>query len=118
MSEIRMKENTYRRQRELQRHIFISIFTICITVMLALSIFSIRSDAKDGSEAIEMKYYTSIEVTSGDTLWTIATDHMGMHYDSETDYIKEVMQMNALHNDTIYAGQHLVIPYYSSQILE
>lgn len=117
MSERRIRNNKYRRQQELRRHIFISLFTLSAAILLALGIFSIQTNAKDASEVIEIKYYTSIVVTSGDTLWTIASAHMGSHYESESDYIKEVIHMNSLKNDTIYTGQHLVIPYYSGETL-
>lgn len=115
MSERRIRNNKIRRQRELRRHFFISLFTICITITLALGIFSIKTSAKDTSEVIEIKYYTSITVADGDTLWTIANKYMGNHYDSANDYIEEVVNMNSLTNETIYAGQHLVIPYYSAE---
>ena len=118
MSERRIRNNKYRRQQELRRHILISVITLCITIFLAFYIFSIQTDAKDASDVIEIKYYTSIEVTNGDTLWTIASEYMGKHYESKSDYIEEVMYMNALKDETIYTGQHLVIPYYSNEILD
>lgn len=114
----RIRNNKYRRQRELKKHFLISVCMICLTIFLTFTIFSIRTDAKDASETMEIKYYTSIAVTSGDTLWTIASEHKGIYYDSETDYIEEVMHINALKNETIYAGQHLVIPYYSTEGLK
>lgn len=115
MSERRIIQNKYRRRRELRRHIMISILTLCTVIILAFSIFSIQTNAKDASEVPEIKYYTSIMIESGDTLWTIAAEYMGEHYESESDYIEEVMRMNALRDETIYAGQHLVIPYYAGK---
>lgn len=117
MSERRIKNNKYRRQQELRRHILISLFTLSAVILLSLGIFSIQTNAKDALEVIEIKYYTSIVVTSEDTLWSIAAANMGSHYDSKSDYIKEVIHMNSLKDETIYAGQHLVIPYYSSEVL-
>lgn len=115
MSERRIRNNKIRRQRELRRHLLISIFTLCMTVTLALGIFSIQTSAKDSSEAIEIKYYTSITVSDGDTLWSLASEYKGNHYESSSAYIEEVMNINALTNETIYTGQHLIIPYYSAE---
>lgn len=115
MSERRIRNNKIRRQRELRRHLFISFFTFCMAITLAFGIFSIQTSAKDTSETIEIKYYTSITVSEGDSLWSIASKYMGTHYDSANDYIKEVVNMNSLTDETIYTGQHLVIPYYSAE---
>ena len=115
MSERRIRNNKIRRQREMKRHMFISLFTLCIAFSLAFGIFSIKTSAKDTSEVIEIKYYTSITISDGDTLWSIASEYMGKHYDSANDYIEEVVAINSLRNETIYTGQHLVIPYYSAE---
>ena len=40
---------------------------------------------------------------------------MGKQYDSANEYVREVMNMNSLTEETIYAGQHLIIPYYSAE---
>ncbi len=114
MSERRIRNNKRRRQRELRRHLLISFFSLCFALVFAFSISTINTKAQDSSEAVEIKYYTSITVSSGDSLWTIAAEHMGNHYDSAVEYIEEVMNMNGLSSETIYAGQHLVIPYYSA----
>lgn len=120
MSERRIRNNKRRRERELRRHILLSVLTLCITVAFVFCISSINTDAKDSSETIEIKYYTSMTVSAGDTLWTIAAEHMGEsgHYASASEYITEVMRMNGLDNETIYAGQHLVIPYYSAEFIQ
>lgn len=115
MSERRIRRNKYRRRRELRRHIMISILTLCTVIILAFNIFSIKTNAKVASEVPEIKYYTSIMVKSGDTLWTIAAEYMGEHYKSKSDYIEEVMRINALRDETIYAGHHIVIPYYAGK---
>lgn len=115
MSERRIRNNKIRRQRELKRHMFISLFTLCIAFTLAFGIFSIKTSAKDTSEIIEIKYYTSITVSEGDSLWSIAKEYMGSHYTSAEAYINEVVNMNSLTNETIYTGQHLIIPYFSAE---
>ena len=115
MSERRIRNNKIRRQRELKRHMFISFFTLCIAITFAFGISSIQTSAMDTSEVIEIKYYTSITISPDDTLWSIASEYMGNHYESVNEYIEEVMNINSLTDETIYTGQHLVIPYYSAE---
>lgn len=113
MNERRIRNNRRRRQRELRKHILISVFTICITLALTFGIFSMQTTVRASSETPAFKYYTSIVVSCGDTLSALAEKYMDEHYDSASDYIHEVMKINALQNETIYAGQCLIIPYYS-----
>lgn len=113
MSERRIRENRRRRERELRRNIFVFCFTVCIVFSLTLAVTVMKTDAKESTEIPEIKYYTSIDVLRGDTLWTIAGEYAGEHYNTREDYIKEVMRINALSDETICAGQHIVIPYYA-----
>ncbi|MBO5291740.1 MAG: LysM peptidoglycan-binding domain-containing protein [Lachnospiraceae bacterium] len=118
ISERRIQTNRLRRKREMQKNFFLTLMTICFAMTLAFSVNVILSNAKDQDEPVYYKYYSSIVVESGDTLWSIAREHMGSQYETTSDYVKEVMQMNSLTNDKIVAGQHLVIPYYSAQFME
>lgn len=44
-------------------------------------------------------------------------EHMTEEYDSPKTYIKEVKSINSLTDvDKIYAGQRIVIPYYSTEL--
>lgn len=118
ISERRIQTNRIRRKREMQKNFFLTLLTICFAMTLAFSVNVILSNAKAQDEPVYYKYYSSIVVESGDTLWSIAREHMGSQYETTSDYVKEVMQMNSLTNDKIVAGQHLVIPYYSAQFME
>ena len=63
------------------------------------------------------KYYTDIVIQKGESLWDIANEHMTEEYDSPKTYIKEVKSINSLTDvDKIYAGQRIVIPYYSTEL--
>lgn len=59
------------------------------------------------------KYYTSIQVQSGDTLWSIADEYMTEEYAGVGAYIDEICSINHIEADDIHAGQYLTIPYYS-----
>ncbi len=63
------------------------------------------------------KYYTSIVVEKGDTLWDIANQYITPEYGDISEYIGEVKYLNHLRGDEIHAGEYLTIPYYSDDIL-
>ena len=51
-------------------------------------------------------------------MWSIAEKYMDRdHYDSITEYIEEVKDMNSLQDETINYGEYLVIPYYSNEFI-
>ena len=61
------------------------------------------------------KYYTSIKVTYGDTLWEIAEKYRTDEYEDIPSYIEEVKQINHLTSSQITDGMYLCIPYYTSE---
>ena len=77
--------------------------------------FSFSDNIDFFSEGSWTKYYTSIQIEKGTSLWEIAEDYITEEYASEQEYIEEVMRMNHLNNDVIYEGAYLCVPYYSSE---
>ena len=64
------------------------------------------------------KYYTSIEVAYGDTLWEIAGRYRSEEYATVEEYMREVMEMNHLTDGQIRAGSHLMVAYYGDAPME
>lgn len=112
-SERRIRNNRIRRQREMRKNFLMFIMTVCLIITCSVSLNGFRSNAKDDSIKTSYKYYKSITIDKNDTLWSIAEEYMDdEHYDSVTDYINEVKNMNSLMDDEIQYGEHIVIPYY------
>lgn len=64
----------------------------------------------------EYKYFKSIEVQKGDSLWTIAEEYMKDDYDTIQDYITEVQLINSIKGEQITEGCSIVIPYYDTDL--
>lgn len=113
----RRETEAKRRQQVMYQRAAVIILTagiILCGVLLGSSIMaSGKSRASD--EMVSFKYYTSIQIEQGDTLWSIASDYMSPEYDSIQEYIAEVKELNQLGPDDIHSGQYLTIPYYSSE---
>jgi len=73
--------------------------------------------SKASDEQPRYKYYTSIQVENGDTLWAIAEEYMTREYENHAEYIAEIKKLNGLGEDDIHTGEHLVVPYYSAERL-
>lgn len=66
-----------------------------------------------GAQEDSYKYYESIRIQRGDTLWDIAAANRNPDYDGIEEYISEIRRLNHLRGDGILAGEYLMIPRYS-----
>jgi cell division protein YceG involved in septum cleavage len=90
------------------------IIVVALGILLGTSINALASSEKD--IASYNKYYVSIRIESGDTLWTIADEYVDGFNLSKADYIAEVCQINGISENNIHAGDQIVVPYYSQEI--
>lgn len=58
------------------------------------------------------KYYTSVRLEEGDTLWNLAERYNKYSVKSMEEYIRELKNMNCLTDDKIHAGNYLTVSYY------
>ena len=114
ISERRIRNNRRMRQLQLRRHMIMSLLTVFLVLGCSGLFFGFKSKAQSSDEHIPCKYYKSVMVRSGDTMWDYADLYADREfYDSYDSYIKEVMNMNGLSNDHIQSGQYILLPYYS-----
>ena len=114
--ELRIYKRQLRRRRQLQRRIVTMLATICVIAFCAVSYHGIRSLASSGEDQLKFKYYTQVTVAYGETLWDLSDDYIDYdEYKDKKEYIAEVQSINHLaEEDSIRAGQTLIVPYYSS----
>ena len=95
------------------------IATICLIMILSIfmsfsvSRVSAQENTRTATEQINNtsnhKYYKSIEIQHGDTLWDIAKDTITSEYSSVAEYIKVLKEINGLESDEIQAGRMLIV---------
>lgn len=96
------------------KKLFVTILLILTCSAIFGKIF-IRASYDEKEEPQGYKYYASIQIKEGDSLWSIAAEYApSCAMDKET-YVKELKAINKLHKDTIHAGQYLTIFYYSEE---
>lgn len=101
------------RRKELRKRASLVIAGL-ILVLAGIAVLFFGKDsgsAEVEASTVQQKYYTSIEVESGDTLWTLAENY-GKRYQDYDVFIDEVRTINQLHGDQITAGANLLIPVY------
>lgn len=105
------------RKKQVRKNTVILMLVLLIIILLCVFFTAtFSSQASDMEHQHYYKYYKSIVIKKGDTLWSIAGEYMDtQHYQGISDYINEVKEMNALTNNQITAGNYLIVPYYSSE---
>ena len=112
----RLVKRTVRRlkRKGINRRASYVIFTAIAIIFIVFALYPNKSNAQS-QDGASYKYFHKIYVESGDTLWSIAQENKS---DSEStkEYIKEVKTINKLKSDDLYAGQMLVVPYYTEEL--
>ncbi len=85
------------------------LFLLMGTAVLILGQSSDTPDVE--ASTIQQKYYTSIDIESGDTLWSLAEEY-GARYQDYDIFMDEVRKINHLDGDNITYGASLLIPVY------
>ena len=97
------------------------LIAACLMVMicsLCFSTFLVSAHADRGEAPGSFKYYKSIVIQPGDTLWEIAEEYKTSDCDSTEEYVEVLKEMNSLDTDTIHSGQNLMIAYNSTEFIE
>jgi len=116
--EIRKYKKMMRLKRERMHKCFVTVsaaaVAACMVMLCASAYGSIRSQASGG-----FKYYTSVTVNGGETLWSLADQYADYDFYEDRDaYIAELKNINHLEDDGfILAGQTIIVPYYSSEYI-
>lgn len=104
-----------------RRQVYLKKLSLCLAAFILVAGLSIALgsnlvDAHDTTSGdTEYKYYKSIELVYGDTLWDIAEEYMNDDYDSIYDYIDELKAINGLESDDIHASRYLTVIYYDKE---
>lgn len=105
-----------RKLRTIKRNLILMIFSIIFISSLALTVNVMKSNAQQSNTDYTYKYFTSIVVKYGDTLYSLAEEYAGGYGADLEKYIEEIKHINHLEDDMIRSGQYLVVPYYSQEL--
>ena len=117
MSTNAKKRKSLRERRKIQRRKLqiraaaALLSLVAVTFLLIFHFTPQNTQADSEPKAPTYKYYTSIRVSSGATLWDIAKEYRTEEYSD----ISEVREINHLSSNQITDGMYLCIPYYSEE---
>lgn len=102
------------RQVQRQKSILFSCCIAFVIILIVIVLTNINHGSMKVNAAMDGHYvYESILVESGDSLWSIASEHQDAYLGDLDEYIEEIMQINGLVVEDIDAGEYIVIPVYT-----
>ena len=114
--ERRQRARIKRRRQVAKQRFALVVVAICVIILGSVVCGSIFSSAKDPQTDVpQYKYYKSIVIKDGDSLWSIANEYNPDKFNTQ-EYIDEIKELNDLTSETIHAGQHLLIAYYDTEL--
>lgn len=114
------KKNSMKKHSFTCRHLKKKYRTALLLLLLVLlfptaAVLATKVQAESMEHSVSYKYYTSIQVKRGDTLWDIAEKYRTSEYHDIGSYIDEVKKINHLSGSKITDGMYLCIPYYTTE---
>lgn len=112
--------NRYRkrlhRQIEIRRKVSFFFLSIFIIILFTFGLTNITTHANEEISNITYKYFKYYEIQKGDTLWELAKENIDYNYYKDIpSYIDEIVEINNISDDSIIAGQVIVVPYSSNK---
>ena len=112
-SERRIINNRRRRMKQLKQRVLISALVVSLFIILAFFLWSSKSMA--ATEEPFFKYYKSVQIQSGDTLYGLSEEYVNPQMNDVDSFIAEVRYINNLDEDSyLYEGNYIIVPYYST----
>ena len=104
-----------RKIKERRRRMML-IASLAITLFI-IGTFAIKGKAVNEGEQ-KFKYYTSVSVGYGDSLWSLADQYMDRDHYDHFSYIAEIKSINHISDaNDIKEGSTLILPYYSNEFI-
>lgn len=113
--EIRDREKQKRAKAVAKRRMILLLTMIFMVTIGSVVFGGIFSSAQTTETPVTYKYYKSIKIEKGDTLWSIAKEYCTENYEDTREYIEELKEINNLTSDEIHHGQYLVVAYYDAE---
>lgn len=89
------------------------ILSVCIVILSCICGKTLVTSGKERSDSGCLRYYKTIEVQPGDSLWTIADTYNDNSDLSIREYIKELKSINRMASDSIRAGDSITVVYFA-----
>ncbi len=96
-----------------KKRAIVRIGFLFLFIVLSAGVFATVFTSTASDEPQRIKFYTSVRIEPGDSLWSITNTYISDDYENREAYMKELCSLNHLMPDSmIHEGQYIVISYY------
>lgn len=89
---------------------FIAVLSFHISRSSGVSTFNSTVTNDTDVDSQKKMSYVSVTIQQNDSLWSIAKKYKNQYDGSFNDFLEEIKRCNGLSSDTIYAGNHIIVP--------
>jgi len=108
-----MRVNRKRRAARRMRRYLIALLMVAAFCSGFFGHTLLSAHAEEETKPVLNRYYTSIQLKRGDSLWDIAhTYAKGSGY-TIREYVEELKRMNGLSGEEIHSGEFLTVMYFA-----
>lgn len=104
-----------KRMRKRKERRFLCMLTLCFLLAVICGTLKFTAIDAKADEPIRYKYYASVYIDRGDTLWGISEEYITEEYASIEEHIDEIRSINHIYGDKIEYGKVISVPYYSDE---
>ena len=108
---IRIRKTSRIRRQKRRRVQFFALMILTAVASFVIGIGRLETEAYHNTSDLK-KYYTSVQLQDGDTLWSLARKYNVNTNISHHDYIDEIRRMNQMEGTTVHRGHFLTVFYY------
>lgn len=115
--ETRIKTNKIaaKRRRKKGERRCLCILTLCFLLAVIFGTLSFTVIDAKADEPARYKYYASVYIDRGDSLWSISEEYITEEYATIKEHIDEIKSINHIYGDKIEYGKVISVPYYSDE---
>lgn len=118
----KVQNKSFKKQHKSKKTCFMTsaIKVLCAAVISTILFGGFYTSAQNNrtEEPVNFKYYKSITIESGDSLWSLAEEYMTDDYESAEEFVQVLKEINGLYDDTIIAGQKIIVAYNDTAFIE
>jgi hypothetical protein len=111
MKEKSIRKNNTRRNRNKLSILAAFVCSLIIVTFMAGALINFKADAHESD--MQNKYYQSIRIEKGDSLWSIANRYRDPEHVTINQYMDELRTINDLDSDVLIAGNYLSVVCYA-----